>query len=82
MNNEALNLLAMTADAEARATATLVEMVAAASLLKLNPPVSLIDVVDLTISQADMEELMRSHSFETSYEPDGTMTLRLRRLPA
>lgn len=77
MNTEFLNLVAMTADAEQRATATLIEMIAATALLKLNPPVNAVDTVTLEISQADLSEMMESHRYVTSYDDAGTMTISL-----
>lgn len=73
---EALNMLAMLADADARATAHLVEMIAAATVMKLAPPQGE-DVATVTISQADLNSVMRDHRFFAEYDSDGTMTLRL-----
>ena len=73
---EALNLLAMHADAEARSTAQLVEMVAAACVYKLKPPQGE-EVVSLTISQADLQAAMAEHTYHAEYDEHGTMTLHL-----
>ena len=78
---EALNLLAMHADAEARSTAMLVEMIAAACLLKLNPPQGE-GVVSVTISQVDMDAALQEHKYHTEYDEHGTMTLHLTRIAA
>lgn len=76
---DALNLLAMHADAEARSTAQLVEMIAAAVLVKLAPPQGEV-VAELVISQADLDTAMREHFYEAAYDEHGTMTLRMTRL--
>ncbi len=73
---EALNLLAMHADAEARSTAQLVEMIAAACLVKLAPPKGT-EVASLTISQADLQTAMAEHTYAAEYDEHGTMTLHL-----
>lgn len=79
--NQTLNMLAMMADAEARSTAQLIEMVAAAALAKLAPPQGTA-VAELVISQADLDVAMREHFFEATYDDNGTMTLRMTRLIA
>jgi hypothetical protein len=76
---DALNLLAMHADAEARSTAQLIEMIAAACLVKLAPPEGTA-VAELVISQADLDAAMREHFYEASYDQHGAMTLRITRL--
>ena len=62
--------MAMYADADRRATAGLIEMIAAAALLKLHPPARGDDVVTVTISPADIEEMIRTHHFEAEYRGD------------
>lgn len=69
--------MALYADADQRATAGLLEMVAAALLLKLNPPAREDDVVSVTLSPLDIEEVIRTHHFEARYTEDGTMTIFL-----
>lgn len=76
---DALNMLAMMADAEARSTASLIEMVATAALVKLDPP-SGTEVRELVISQADLEAATAEFFSEASYDEKGTMTLRITRL--
>lgn len=73
---EALNLLAMHADAEARSTAQLVEMMVAACLYKLAPPKEG-EIASLTISQADLQAAMVEHTYAAEYDEIGTMTLHL-----
>lgn len=68
--------MAMYADADQRSTANMVEMLAAAILHKLNPPARGDDVVSVTISPRDIEETIRTHHFEASYDGD-EMTLFL-----
>jgi hypothetical protein len=62
--------MAMYADADRRATAGLIEMLTAAVLLKLNPPVRGDDVVSVSVSPTDIEETLRTHHFESRYEGD------------
>lgn len=78
----AMNLLAVMADAEARHTASLIEMVAAAVLLKTHPPARGDDVVSVTISKADIDEAIRQFHFEARYDEHGAMTLYLTPLGA
>ena len=73
-----LNLLAVMADAEARSTATLVELMAAASLAKLTPPEG-DAVVTLEISQGDLSEIAQQFYWEAEYDDAGTMKLHLTR---
>jgi hypothetical protein len=75
---DTLNLLAMMADSEARSTATLIELVAAAALAKLNPPTG-DEATVLTISQEDFSSIAGEFTVETHYDENGTMTLRLSR---
>lgn len=67
---EFLQAMAYWAEAEDRSTALLIEMIAGAVLLKLNPPVHGADVAHVTISHAEMEELFLTHHVESQYEPD------------
>jgi hypothetical protein len=76
---DALNLLATMADAEARSTAQLIEMVAAAVLVKLAPPEGEA-VAELVISQADLDSTMQDFFVEAEYDEHGVMTLRLTRV--
>lgn len=73
---DALNILAMTADADARATATLVEIVAAACIMKLATPTGA-EPRNVTISPADLEEVTRDFIMAAEYAEDGTMSLSL-----
>ena len=68
---EAANMLAMWADAEALSTANLIEMVAAACLMKLTPPTGE-QVVSFELTQEDFDSVVRDYHFETEYQ-DGTM---------
>lgn len=76
---DALNLLAVMADAEARSTAQLVEIIAAATLVKLAPPEGEA-VAELVLSQADLDATMQGFFVEAQYDENGTMTLRLTRV--
>jgi hypothetical protein len=76
---DALNMLAMMADAEARSTAQLVEMIAAAVLVKLAPPEGEA-VAELVLTQADLNQAMQDFYSEAEYSEDGTMTLHLTRV--
>lgn len=78
---DALNMLAMMADAEARSTAQLVEMIAATVLAKLAPPEGT-TVAELTITQADIDSAMTDFFSEASYNEQGEMCLRMTRLVA
>lgn len=73
---EHLNMLAVLADAEARSTAMLVEVIAAAALFKLNPPEG-DAVVELEIKQSDITEAAKDYFWMASYDEHGTMRLRL-----
>lgn len=76
---ESLNLLAMMADAEARATANLIEMVAAASLMKLAPPEGEA-IARLTITQADLDLVLQGFRYDTAYDEHGAMNIFLTRI--
>lgn len=76
---ESLNLLAMMADAEARATANLIEMVAAASLMKLAPPEGEA-IARLTISQDDLDLVLQGFRYDTAYDEHGAMNIFLTRI--
>lgn len=71
-------IMATWADGEARSTATLVEMLTAAVIVKIAPP-SVDEVTSITIGQADLSEVLKDFHYETRYE-NGTMTLFLTRL--
>lgn len=73
--------MAMYANADQRATAGLIEMLAAAILLKLSPPARGDDVVSVTISPQDLDETIRTHHFEVQYVGD-EMTVFLTPLAA
>jgi hypothetical protein len=62
--------MAMYADADRRATAGLIEMLTAAVLLKLNPPARGDDVVSVTVSPADISEMVTTHHIESRYDGD------------
>jgi hypothetical protein len=72
------NILAVLGDAEARSTAMLVELVAAAALVKLNPPEG-DAVVMLEIGQADLSEAGKDFFWRAEYDEHGTMRLYLTR---
>lgn len=72
---DAMNILAMTADAEARATAQLVEMMAVSIAVKLG-------VSELELSQADVNAAMSEHKYSAGYDEHGTMTLRITKIDA
>jgi hypothetical protein len=74
---DAMNLLAVLADSEARSTATLVEVIAATTLFKLQPPAA-DDVATVEISEADIAEAMAGFSYDATYK-DGVMTVRVSR---
>lgn len=76
---DALNMLAMMADAEARSTAQLIEMIAVAVAVKLDPPGGT-QVREITVTQGDIDEAMREHVYEASYDEHGAMTLRITRI--
>jgi hypothetical protein len=73
-----LNMLAVLADSEQRSTAMLVEVIAAASLFKLNPPEG-DAVVELEITQGDVLEAAKDYFWQASYDEHGTLKLRLSR---
>jgi hypothetical protein len=72
-----MNLLAVLADSEARSTATLVEVIAATALFKLQPPAG-DDVATVEIGEADIAEAMAGFFYDATYK-DGVMTLRVSR---
>lgn len=73
-----MNLLGMMADAEARSTAQLVEMIAAAVTVNFRPPQGE-EVVTLKLSQALLNETMQEHFYKAEYDDAGTMTLYITR---
>jgi hypothetical protein len=75
-DSEHLNMLAVLADAEARSTAMLVEVIAAAALYKLNPPEG-DAVVELEITQGDIMDAAKDYYWQASYDEHGTLKLRL-----
>lgn len=75
--NEFLSALTYWAEGEDRSTALLVEAVTAAILLKLNPPARGDDVVSVSLSTRDLEELFETHHFESRYDAGGEMTIFL-----
>jgi hypothetical protein len=77
-DNEHLNMLAVLADAEARSTAMLVEVIAAAALFRLNPPEG-DAVVELEIKQSDVLDAAKDYFWQADYDEHGTMHLRLSR---
>lgn len=74
-----MHVMATWADAEARSTATLVELLTAACMSKLAPPEGE-DVSKLTISQGDIEAVVQDFSFDTAYDESGNMTIFLTRI--
>lgn len=80
-DDEFCNFVAMAADAEQRATAMLIEMVAAAALMKLHPPARGDDVVTLEITQADMDAVVRDFAYHATYDAEQTMTITLKPSP-
>ncbi len=68
--------LAMYADADQRATASMIENVAAIVLLKLNPPARGDDVVEVTISAEDISQMAQAYRYEARYD-GGEMTIFL-----
>jgi hypothetical protein len=75
-DGEVSNLLAVLADSEARSTAMLVEVVAAAALFKLNPPEG-DAVVELEITQGDIMDAAKDYFWLATYDEHGTLKLRL-----
>lgn len=71
--------MALYAEADQRATATLIELVAATILRKVSEPVGE-EVVRVTLSPADLEETVADFYFSTTYSDDGEMNLHLTRL--
>lgn len=67
--------LAFYGEAERAAAASLVEYVAAAIAVKLNPPVNPIDVIEITLSLEDIESVASKFHFRTTYDDAGTMTM-------
>jgi hypothetical protein len=74
-----MEVMATWADAEARSTATLVELVAAAVLSKTNPPEGT-EVTSVEISKLDLEAVARDFRFDTTYDAEGNMRLFLTRV--
>ncbi len=68
--------LALIAESDRRATATMIEHVVAATLLKLAPP-DQGAVATISISPSDVEALYETHFFETQYDEVGGLTLFL-----
>jgi hypothetical protein len=77
-DGEVANMMACLADAETRSTAMLIEVVAAAALVKLNPPEG-DAVVELEITQGDMAQVGQEFLWLASYDEHGTMKLQLSR---
>lgn len=77
-DHEVSNILAVLADSEQRHTAMLVEVVAAATLLKVTPPEG-DEVVSVEITQGDILDAARGFYWRADYDEHGTMTLRLSR---
>jgi hypothetical protein len=66
------------ADADARSTAMLVEVLAATALVKLNPPEG-DAVVELEIKQSDLAAIGSEFVWLCDYDEHGTMKMRLSR---
>lgn len=77
-DTEVANMLAMMGDAEARSTAALIEVIAAAVLVKLAPP-SGNAVAELVIGQGDLSEVGTNFFWRTEYDEHGTMRLYVTR---
>ena len=71
--------LALIAEADQRSTATLIEHIVAAVLLKTKPPQGK-EVSAVTFTPADIDDLFTTHHFEAEYDGEGGMTLFLTRL--
>jgi hypothetical protein len=71
--------LALYADADQRATAALIEIVAATVLRKVAEPQGE-EVVRVTLSPADLEETAADFYFSANYTDEGEMDLHLTRL--
>lgn len=76
-DHEVANMMAVLADAEARSTALLVEVIAATALFKAAPPEG-DAVAELEITQADLENAAKDFYWRVEYD-DGTMRLRISR---
>lgn len=57
----------MYAEADQRSTATLIELVAAAVLLKLSGIEKAGEVVSVSVSPADISNMMTTHHFDAQY---------------
>lgn len=77
-DQEVSNILACMADADARSTAMLVEVLAATALVKLNPPEG-DAVVELEIKQGDLAAIGSEFVWFCDYDEHGTMKMRLSR---
>ena len=74
-SGEFMHVMATWADAEARSTAQLIEILAAAALMKLNRPTGK-EIVELTLGEADLTAVLTDYHYETRYA-DGQMTILL-----
>ena len=74
-DGEVANMLAVLADADARSTATLVEVIAATALVKIAPP-GPNGVAEVKISEGDIEDAMTGFFYSSRYE-GGVMTIRV-----
>lgn len=75
---EFMEVMATWADAEARSTAELTELLVAACLKKLAPPEGEA-VASITLTDADLNDLQHNFYFDTRYE-NGEMKLFLTRI--
>lgn len=74
-DSDVSNMLAVLADADARSTATLVEVIAATTLVKVAPPAPN-GVAEVRISEGDIEDAMTGFFYSARYE-DGVMVIRV-----
>lgn len=71
--------LTLYAEADQRATAALIELVAATVLRKVSEPVGE-EVVRVTFTPADLDETVADFYFSASYDEEGALDLHLTRL--
>lgn len=71
------NVMAMMADAESRRDALVIEMVAAAVLLKTKPPCEGEDPPTVTITPDDLSAIVRDFDMISHYDTGGAMTITL-----
>jgi hypothetical protein len=74
-DSDVSHMLAVLADADARSTATLVEVIAATTLVKVAPPEPN-GVREVEISEGDIQDAMTGFFYSAKYE-DGVMKIRV-----